>query len=40
MARSKNSDEKITSCAKSVELENLGRVLYKTKCKWENELGK
>jgi hypothetical protein len=40
-----NTDEeiayqKITSCAKSVDLENLVRALHQTKRKWENKVGK
>jgi hypothetical protein len=32
--------EKITSSAKSVDLENLVRVLHQTKRKWKNKMGK
>jgi hypothetical protein len=32
--------KQITSSAKSVDLENLVRVLHQTKRKWENKVGK
>jgi hypothetical protein len=30
--------KKIINCTNTVELRNLGRYLYKTKCKWENRI--
>jgi hypothetical protein len=30
--------KKIINCTNTVELRNLGRYLYKIKCKWENRI--